>query len=649
MTTVPADGDGDRPLNPFEAAMLTGEPLDDTAATDNEPAPEESPKERKARDKKARREQKEQAKALKREFPGLRLTITKPETLFADNPAMPTAEYVRQNPTAEPVTVRATHAQVAAACHGVLAHRVIRRMDGGWMVWSGDQWRDATDTTVNRLISSLISPSDTEPRRIVPYLTRKLTRGDVAALIASGDAVLNGDGVPVHKNDPQRAYTELPYAADDWSGTAASVDGVRRFLAGLVESRAEFDADPALLNCKGTVYELRTDPAEPVRCLGALRPEHMVSLSTAASYAGAIGPTWQTSAWANALAEILPDPETRCYFQKAVGVSLFGGLRAHKMFALVGRGRNGKNKVLEAVGHALGSYARAMQASLIEESTAHPTEMMRLKGARFAYISETASGKKWDGNRCKYLVGDEVMTARAMHRDYESWAASHTLFVATNNLPTLRSPDPAFWVRFDTITCPTRFWIPSDTDEVKAASYGPADEGLPDRLKADAAAILAWAIDGWRMYVADGATLRTPESVSAASREAEAESTPYSVFLSEAVVRGADSDSIPVKDLFTAWQEYIKQNTSFNGANPSQVQQVGDATMRVLPFADYQKRRSGKDVAKVYGVAWTEQGAAWANTAFGPVRAKAGGGAAPSPVTVIHGGGVSVGTSSGVA
>jgi putative DNA primase/helicase len=79
---------------------------------------------------------------------------------------------------------------------------------------------------------------------------------------------------------------------------------------------------------------------------------------------------------------------------------------------------------------------------------------------------------------------------------------THKLWMDANHRPTVRGSDNAIWNRLHLI--PFNVTIPK-TDQ---------DRGLPEKLKAEAEAILAWAVYGARRWFKDG--LGKPEEVAEA-------------------------------------------------------------------------------------------------------------------------------------
>ncbi len=126
-----------------------------------------------------------------------------------------------------------------------------------------------------------------------------------------------------------------------------------------------------------------------------------------------------------------------------------------------------------------------------------------MQGARLVVGSELPKGKSWDEATIKDLTGGDKLTARLMKQDYLDFEPQLTLFIAGNNMPSFAGIDEA--IRARVVLVPFTVTIPPEK----------RDKALPDKLRAEAAAILRWAIDGALQWQQSG--LDVPASITAAS------------------------------------------------------------------------------------------------------------------------------------
>ena len=301
-------------------------------------------------------------------------------------------------------------------------------------------------------------------------------------------------------------FIELQHATEAAKG--AGVDRLRalssllsRNRIGAVVSLAEgsswwtgcFDRHPDLLNAGNGVVDLRTgqlQPHDPALCLTKVTPVEY--------HPDATSPDWDTAL------ERLPE-EVRCYVQARLGQAATGHTPPDdKAPVFQGGGGNGKTAVTGAVQQALGIHAVLVSDRvLMANQDAHPTELMDLRGARFALIEETPEARRLSVGRLKKTVGTPKITARHMRQDDVTFDATHSLAITTNDRPQVEEVDDGTWRRLDLVCFPFTYRAPGQ--ELRSDRDCHGDPGLRDRLltspKAQQA-VLRWLVDGARAWYA---------------------------------------------------------------------------------------------------------------------------------------------------
>jgi putative DNA primase/helicase len=254
-------------------------------------------------------------------------------------------------------------------------------------------------------------------------------------------------------------------------------------------THAALDADPWLLNTPGGVLDLQT---------GVTRPHDPADLITKITAAAkeADCPIFQ-----RVLERVIPDADVRKYLQRLIGYCLTGIVREHMVSLVYGSGANGKSVIFNAVRHALGDYGITLASEVLMESRndRHPTEIAVLRGSRMALCSEVDSGRRWNEARVKRLSGGDPITARQIARDPCEFLPTHKLVLLANAKPGLRVVDEAIRRRIHLI------------DFAVTIPEAERDPELPEKLKAEAGGIIAWALEGCLDWQADG--LRPPQVV----------------------------------------------------------------------------------------------------------------------------------------
>lgn len=316
--------------------------------------------------------------------------------------------------------------------------------------------------------------------------------------------------------------------------SAAGIDGVLRIAAALEPfacTADQLDANPYLLNCANGTLDLETGTLRPHD------PNDLITRCAAADYGQAAAGT----RWDAFLEQVLPDEDVRAYLQRLAGLALSGSVLEHILPILTGQGRNGKGVWYTTLSAALGDYAISAEPELLMHrgEAAHPTGTMDLMGRRFAVCSENDRDRRLAEAQMKYLTGGDTIRARRMYRDFIEFKPSHTVFLVTNHLPKVSGDDPAIWARLRVI--PFDVVIPEDDQ----------DPHLPDKLRAELGAVLAWAVSGWQEYQQRG--LDAPEAVLAATAQYQHEADAVARFIDDECEIGPGRSST-TEPLYTRWQ-----------------------------------------------------------------------------------------------
>jgi putative DNA primase/helicase len=215
------------------------------------------------------------------------------------------------------------------------------------------------------------------------------------------------------------------------------------------------------------------------------------------------------------------------YLRRAFGYSLTGDVREQILLLFWGRGSNGKSTLVETLTDVLGpDYTCAPPKELfaVGRYDRHPTEIMTLQGRRLAATVETGAGIKLNETLIKHLTGGDKVTGRELYKNFSTFAPTHKLLLSTNHRPRIVGTDYAIWRRVKLIHFGAVF------------AKGRRDNGLRDKLRAEAKGILAWMVRGCREWQQVG--LDEPECVRVATEAYREEEDIVGRFLKECCVVG---------------------------------------------------------------------------------------------------------------
>jgi putative DNA primase/helicase len=366
------------------------------------------------------------------------------------------------------------------------------------------------------------------------HLAAKLGR---AILAESSDwlrfasTLAHGEGERERAESRAKALHKHAGASESARAIHAALDLARGLFALPVE---QIDAKPDLLALHGGVLDLRTGEHR------AHRPDDYLTRIAGCTYDGdAICPRWCAF-----LREVLPDSGAQRYVQKCFGYSLSAHRGEHIVMMLLGAGCNGKSVLLQTWSALLAELAIAAPPDLITaKQTAHPAELAMLRGARLVTLSEPQDGRL-AVERLKSLSGGDKISARHLHREFFEFEPVCLLVVALNARLRTNDAGAALWRRIREVDFPVA--IPPERRDVR----------LPERLRGELPGILNWALEGWRLYQAEG--LDPPEVVLAATERYREQSDPLGAFIAECCIVDADA-WVSGADLHKAYSRWANE------------------------------------------------------------------------------------------
>ncbi len=351
----------------------------------------------------------------------------------------------------------------------IIAQRLGERLrwvaEWGWLTYSGGRWaRDAEDAQAAVWTAEALRDYYLERARAATTPEEQAEALNQAARVLSRAKVVSA----------------LSYAK-----------------AYLRADAGEFDSHPYLLNTPNGVLDLET------RMLRPHDPALRLTRMTTAPY----DPKAECPTFTRFLHTIFEGNERLIgYVQRLLGYTLLGDNRERLFIVFWGLGANGKTTLVEAVAHALGDYAQETPPEsflALDASELRPrNDLARLRGARLVTAAEAGAKARLDVAVVKRVTGGDRIAARYLFREFFEYRPQFTPVLRTNVKPSLPGDDQAAWDRIRLVPFTAR--IPPERQ----------DRLLLEKLKAEAAGILRWLVEGCQQYL-EGGLAEPPEALEA--------------------------------------------------------------------------------------------------------------------------------------
>lgn len=304
-----------------------------------------------------------------------------------------------------------------------------------------------------------------------------------------------------------------------------------RALRPVADAGAGWDRDAWLLGTANGVVDLRTGMLRPSR------PSDGITMAASAPF----DPEARCPRFDEFLTEVFDgDAELTRFVHRAAGYTLTGVTTEQCLFLGYGSGANGKTTLLQTLKHVLGDYAVNTPFSTVElhARAGIPNDLAALVNRRLVMASETNDGTRLNESRIKALTGGDSITARFLHGEFFTFDPVAKFWLSVNHKPVVRDDSHGFWRRLRLIPFTRTFAL---------------NPRLGDELRAEAAGILRWAVEGCLDWQRHG--LNPPAVVVDATGEYERESDPLATFVDEACEREPHAQ-VRAADLYAHYQQW---------------------------------------------------------------------------------------------
>ena len=164
--------------------------------------------------------------------------------------------------------------------------------------------------------------------------------------------------------------------------------------------------------------------------------------------------------------ELFPDPSLNNYMWDHLSSVLIGINQNQTFHIYHGRGSNGKSMLTDLMFMTMGEYAGSVPVSIITDKRpaigGTSSEIMQLKGIRYAVMAEPKKGDKINEGIMKQLTGDATISARSLYCESETFTIQFHLVVCTNTLFEVTSHDDGTWRRIRVCDFESKFYEPEE-------------------------------------------------------------------------------------------------------------------------------------------------------------------------------------------
>ncbi len=452
------------------------------------------------------------------------------------------------------------------------AGRLVHVRDWGWVAYDDRRW------------------STEDGARLAQLKAMEVARGmrdeiEALAELAGGTAPLPRWLTREMLEERIVALRKHAVVSGNASRTTAMLDQAAA-LAELNRHRDDFDVDPMVINTRNRTLRF-VEGEEGWRLTDAPHdPADLITRVCATDWE----PGATNAMWDQVMADVLPDPAVRWFFQKLIGYVATGKTDEQIFVLLQGKGGDGKSTVINALRTVLGSYAvvgnvKTFLSDANKGADGATPELVRFVGdTRLISLQEPKRGQALAEERVKQFTGGSPVTFRALYGAEGEFEPRGKVIMEVNARPRISGDDDGIWRRIIIILFPRQF---KGAGRVKGMDAKLLAAGRPG--------ILNWVLDGVRGYLSEG--LEQPAAVSEAIEEYRRSANPFAEWMAARVDTGDPLALTLASALYADYKEWCEAEQVGERETMSQAKfgtALGDRQIMLGPKArDGKKQRRG--------------------------------------------------------
>jgi P4 family phage/plasmid primase-like protien len=255
------------------------------------------------------------------------------------------------------------------------------------------------------------------------------------------------------------------------------------------------------------------------------------------------------------MTKLFPDPELRHYMWQHLASTLIGENNDQTFNIYNGNGSNGKSKLVELMTVCLGEYKVTVPITLIASKRnaigGTSSEIVQLKGCRYAVMQEPSKGDRLNEGIMKEITGGDPLQGRALFKDSITFIPQFKLVVCTNTLLDVNSNDEGTWRRLCVVEFKSKFCKKEDFDDEREHQFE-LDKKLGVKFAKWAPIFISMLVE--KAYETDG-LVNICDAVKASSSNYRNTQDFYSDFVSDKVKKmdGGKIKETSLYEVFKTW------------------------------------------------------------------------------------------------
>tara|TARA_B100001059_G_scaffold156566_1_gene156092 strand:+ start:1014 stop:3806 length:2793 start_codon:yes stop_codon:yes gene_type:complete len=294
--------------------------------------------------------------------------------------------------------------------------------------------------------------------------------------------------------------------------------------------------------------------------------------------------------------QLFPVEELRKYMWEHLASTLLGVNKNQTFNIYTGSGSNGKSALVDLMRLVLGDYQGTAPVTIItcgrNKSGGTNTELVQLKGMRYAVMQEPSKGDRINDGMLKEITGGDIISARGLYQsNMTNYIPQFKLVVCTNNLFDIKSNDDGTWRRIRVVEFMSKFTDnPVDNDPDKPYQFK-KNKSLNENFKKWAPVLLSMLVE--IAYKTEG-NVTDYDIVMQASNQYRDDQDYLTEFVKENIVV-SDGDRIKKGELCEQYKQWFEQQFGKRASNTKELYAFMDKR-----FGKFRHKRGWQNVKILY-------------------------------------------------